>query len=75
MRGGRGGREGAPFSRAGGLTGRKTYGFRFPAALAQLGLTPLIIGSKRDNGIVHLDMRGPQFFTGPSMAWRASMSL
>lgn len=52
----------------GDLTGRKMYWFRFPAAVAQVGLAPLIIGSKRDNGIVHWYMRGSQFFTGPSMA-------
>lgn len=38
------------------------WGFRFPAAVARMGLAPLIIGSKRDNGIVRLDNeRDPVF--------------
>lgn len=52
----------------------KGDGLSFPAAVAQIGFAPSDKRSKRDGGMVYLDISGLQFFTGPGVAWRTSMS-
>lgn len=37
----------------------KGFGLSFPAAVAQIGFAPSDKRSKRDGGMVHLDMSGP----------------